>query len=288
MAQDLQFASSPSTESGGVRLWLSYHDYAKRLLLGEGANPWTTAVGFLQFFSQAQGLLKPEVAILDVKDLYKSWLDSDSQARTELAGKRRPMAALKTLLEAEAPRDLLREIITAVAFQLKGGTPLVLAIPSPRHWLWWAANEASGADIEVDADNAENAAVYLADYIRAFSELSIAGVLLVERPEQALEAETPLEAYRPIYNVAKHYRWPVGVRLPSTYASISVSPEDVRYVIGATPLSGSAPVLALDVSKPLWAGETIPDAGPGHIRFVEIPPGENPEKVLEFLGKIRG
>lgn len=291
MAQELTFASSLSDGSGGVRLWLDYHAYAKRLLIAEDANPWANAGTFLAFFSQAQGLLRPEAAILDVKDLYQSWLKSDAKAKTELAGKRRPMAALKYLFEAEAPRALLREIITAVSFQLKGSVPLVLSVPSPRHWLWWAVSESTGADMEVLADDAENAAVYLADFVRAFSDLSLSGVLLVERPHVALPEANPFVCYKPVFNVAKHYRWPVALRLPTAEIPEVIDASDVSLVIGSAPAAApstpSGMIWAVDVGGALWSGQDLPSLAAGQIFFVEIPADEIPEKVLEGLGTVR-
>ncbi len=287
MAKELIIASSQDAGSGGVRVWLNYHDYAKHLLAGDGGNPWASAGAFLAFFSQAQGLLRPDAAILDVKDLYLSWLATDAAARTELSGKRRTMAALKYLFEAEKPRALLREIITAVAFQLKDATPLVLSAPSPRQWFWLAAAQSSGADIDVSSDDAENAAVYLADFVRAFSDLPISGLVLEERAEAVISEPAPFTAYKPVFNVSKHYRWPVILRLPKSGGPYEFESSDLAMVIGAEPSTTPGLVWAVDASDALWSDQALPALSSGQILYIEIPAQEVPEKVLDYLVKAR-
>jgi hypothetical protein len=266
---------------------LKYHGYAKHLLAGDDGNPWANAGAFLAFFSQAQGLLRPSVAILDVRDLYLTWLKTDGAARTELSGKRRPMAAMKYLFEAEKPRALLREIITAVAFQLKDSTPLVLSLPSPRHWFWLAASQSTGADIDVSSDDAENAAVYLADFVRAFSDLPISGILLEERAEITITEQDAFTCYKPVFNVSKHYRWPVCLGLPKQGGAYQFDATDLTMVIGLDPVDVSGIIAAVDVSDAVWADSAVPVLSTGQILFVDIPTHEVPEKVLDTLNKVR-
>jgi hypothetical protein len=283
MAKELTFANG----SDGVRLWLNYHGYAKHLLAGDDGNPWASAGAFLAFFSQAQGLLRPSVAILDVRDMYLTWLKTDTAARTELSGKRRPMAAMKYVFEAEKPRALLREIISAVAFQLKDSTPLVLSVPSPRHWFWLAASQSSGADIDVSSDDAENAAVYLADFVRAFSDLPISGILLEERAEVTITEQDAFTCYKPVFNVSKHYRWPVCVRLPKQGGPYQFDATDIAMVIGAEPSNPTGIVWAVDVSDAAWSASSLPALSSEQILFIDIPTNEVPEKVLDTLNKVR-
>ncbi len=55
--------------------------------------------------------------------------------------------------------------------------------------------------------------MYMAGVLRAVSHLSVAGLLFEESAADAGTRPLELERYRPLFNVAKHYRWGVAVRL---------------------------------------------------------------------------
>ena len=51
---------------GSIRVWLKSSAYTRRLLLGAAGDPWISGAHYLAYFSQAHGLLKPDVAVLEV------------------------------------------------------------------------------------------------------------------------------------------------------------------------------------------------------------------------------
>ena len=68
--------------SGGEspRLWVNFNDYTKKLLLGESENPWDTPASYMAFYGQAHGLVKADVVVLDVWDLFQHWMEDDEKA----------------------------------------------------------------------------------------------------------------------------------------------------------------------------------------------------------------
>ncbi|MDP3288871.1 MAG: hypothetical protein Q8M64_11225, partial [Methyloversatilis sp.] len=134
----------PGQQGGsGLKVWLKSSAYTRRLLLGEDGDPWLSGARYLAYFSQAQGLLRPDVAVVEVGELFDSWLVRHPEVRAELGSKKRLSFPLRKLLEQDEPRALLAEIVEAVIANLRGQTPLVLAMPSPKHWLFHA-NELAG------------------------------------------------------------------------------------------------------------------------------------------------
>ena len=116
--------SLPGNGGSGLKVWLKASAYTRRLLLGEGGDPWQGAAQFLAYFSQAQGLLRPDVAVVEVGELFDAWLAHRPEVRAELGSKRRLSYPLRKLLEQEAPRQLLAEVVEAVIANLRGQTPL--------------------------------------------------------------------------------------------------------------------------------------------------------------------
>lgn len=271
----------------GLRLWLKSSAYSQRLLLGASGDPWASASQYLAYFSQAQGLLKPDVAVLEVGELFASWLARNPGLKPELAGKRKLSFPLRKLLEQEAPRQLLAEIVAAVLANLRGQVPLVLAMPSPRQWLH-QANQLAGRDaIEDDPDSIEDAAMYIADLARAVSVHAVGGLLLEEAVGDAAAGPTDLELYRPIINVAKHYRWPLAVRLGAAgvLANPALAEIDVLIGGGSRPEGGIAH--GREVSAELWGNGTLPSLAADQFYFVEVPRDEQPEHVLDCLARLR-
>ncbi|HEY9193218.1 MAG TPA: hypothetical protein VIO81_10105 [Methyloversatilis sp.] len=271
----------------GLKVWLKSSAYTRRLLLGEGGDPWVSGAQFLAYFSQAQGLLRPDVAVVEVGELFDSWLARHPEVCAEMGSKKRLSFPLRKLLEQDEPRLLLAEIVEAVLANLRGQTPLVLAMPSPKHWLYHANELAGRTDIELDPDGIEDAAMYMADLIRSVSAHPVGGILLEEHPDDASMGETDIERYRPLINVTRHYRWSIALRPQGDAVQASPALPDFDAVISPTirvPVPAST---GRDVSAALWGGEALPALEAGQFYFAEIPATQQPESVLENLARLR-
>lgn len=279
--------SLPGKGGSGLRVWLKASAYTRRLLLGEGGDPWQGAPQYLAYFSQAQGLLRPDVAVVEVGELFDSWLLRHPEVRAEMGAKRRLSFPLRKLLEQDEPRRLLAEVVEAVIANLRGQTPLVLAMPSPKHWLYHANLLAGRSNIELDPDGIEDAAMYMADLLRSVSSSPVGGVLLEEHPDDAAMGETELERYRPLINVAHHYRWSLALRPQG--AAVAASPVLAEFdAVLSAAIAAPQPVsTGVDVSAALWSGSPLPALSQAQFYFAEIPEAQRPEFVLESLARLR-
>ncbi|MDQ0507475.1 hypothetical protein [Xanthobacter agilis] len=264
----------------GLRVWLKTSGYARRLLLGEAGDPWESAASYLAFFNQAQGLLRPDVGVVEVGELYRSWLARHPALKAEMGSKKRAAFPLKRMLEEEGPRQLLAEVVEAVAASLRGQTPLVLALPSPRRWLAEAAALAGRDGIDIDADLIEDATMYMADLVRAVSGHPVGGLLL-EEGSDGVAAD--VGAYRTLVNIGRHYRWGVALR-----GAPDGTARDFDTIISAAPAGVGDLARGLDVSDALWSGLPLAALGAGQFYFAEIPESAQPEAVLQHLARLRG
>ncbi len=106
-----------------------------------------------------------------------------------MAAKSRTGYALRTLL---ADNDTNKAVLEfATVFAQTARQPVVLRIPSPMEWLI-GTHRFGGAEnlSDLAADDAENASMYVSDWLRAFAALPVAGLLLDNRSDQE-----PLHAY---------------------------------------------------------------------------------------------
>jgi hypothetical protein len=287
MSQRLADILPGQAGGSGLKVWLKSSAYTRRLLLGEGGDPWTGGAQYLAYFSQAQGLLRPDVAVVEVGELFDSWLARHPEVRAELGSKRRLSFPLRKLLEQDEPRLLLAEVVEAVLANLRGETPLVLAMPSPKHWLYHANEQAGRSDIELDPDGIEDAAMYVADLLRSVSAYPVGGVLLEEHPADARLGETDVERYRPLINVTRHYRWSIALRPTCNDTLASPTLAEFDAVVAPAGQASAAASTGTDISETLWRGGELPALQAGQFYFAEIPAGQDPESVLDSLARLR-
>ncbi|OIQ93506.1 hypothetical protein GALL_245710 [mine drainage metagenome] len=274
-----------SSGKAGIRVWLKLSGYARRLLLGEAGDPWLNAPGYLAYFSQAHGLLRPDVAVLDVNDLLHSWASRHPELIAEMASKKRVNFPLRKLLETEGPRKLLAEVLEAVAGCARGQASAVLAVPSPRSWLRLTNKMVGRDDASIEDDDIEDAAMYMADFLRSVSSSPVGGILLEDGLEPAKAGD--VERSRPITNVARHYRWGVVWHAKGDAEAISAIAWAVDGIISSSALAGVEKAVGLDVGEDLWSGGAIPQLAPGQFYFAEIPVAQKPETVLENIVRLR-
>jgi len=268
--------------AGGRGLWLDYGAYAARLLAG-GRVPWLDADAAGGWLRKAQSLLKSDVATLPVAAVVESWLSANPGLVAAMGAKQRTVYALKTLLADEPLRAHLAGLARVLRAGLSG-TPLVLALPGPRLWVGLAYAQAhSGAAAEVDSDAVDSAAAYVADFLRGFAEAGLDGLLLQESAQTEPAGAEDLQLYQAVLNVAAHYRWDVGLRLPQGQAALAA--QGLAYVLSPVAAAGVATGLCLPVE--FWSGAAAPAAPGGGFRYGEIPETANPESVLERLATLR-
>lgn len=265
-------------------LWLDDTDYSSQLLAG-GAVPWLDATACVAWRRKAQSLLKSGVIALPVARICEALLASDGGLRAAMAAKSRVGFPLKTLLSSEA----LRRHITDLLIGLRGSfsaLPLALVCPSPRAWVSDAYRFAfgGGAPTAVGEEAVDSATVQCADFLRAFATTGIDTVLLEESLDSVPQSAGEVEWYRSVLNVGQHYRWEVGLRLPSG-APFSDTMTDVAYLIA--PRSGKVACFGETIPAEYWSGASLDGSSKPDFRFAQIPPGLQPELVLDRLACLR-
>ena len=244
------------------------HDYAQSVFLQGKPVPWEEPMAYASFFSQAQGILKSDIALLCLDRFYAHRLETTSELRENMRAKTRTGYALRTLLgDADTTASVIE---LATVFSKTQRVPVVLQIPSPMQWLIRTHSFSGAADAtDLSADNAENASMYVADWLRGFAPLPLAAVLLDDRtgvpgPETV---SVPLATYSPVANVTDHYGWSLGLRRPDTIE------------INGTAVSGTV------IQSDFWLedDQALPA---GDFLLGEIPPTAVPEDVLTLISTL--
>ena len=277
MANELLDAIEAGITNQKPLVWLEAEAYGAEVVRNGKPFPWTNPTEFVSSYGQLQSLLKPGVAPLNLGNFLKAWLDANPVALSEMSGKKRVRVAIKRLLGMDEPRSIIREIVSALCESVS--QPVVLVLPTNGELINWANQKANNAQAqeltEIDIDSVS---VYLADFLRAFSGLNVAGVV-VQLPEGTALNPELLDLYSPIINVAKHYHWAFGVQV-SNPEEINDSDNVVDLVI-----SNHAAANGQVLDAGFWEGAEA--ARPEHgFYFGEVAAELKPEVVLERLATL--
>lgn len=212
MTQALRTHLESAHAHGKTMVCLRGDEFLSSALLNGKPVPWTQATEYVAAYGQLMALLKPDVAVFDVMAFFKAWLEENTHARAEMRGKNRVRFALKKLLAMEDPRELIREIIDGLLATLS--QPVFLLLPPNAEFVNWANMHANNtAERQISDFDVDTVSVYLADFLRIFSGLDVAGAI-IQLPEGESVGATTAELYSPIINVARHYRWSAGAVAP--------------------------------------------------------------------------
>jgi len=267
MAMDLASIVSGPPSGRDTAVVIDHQQYAQAVILRGQPVPWADPIAYARFLGQAQGLLMPDATLLDLGALYDHALAPNDALKSSLSARSRTGYALKTLLADEKTAGAALELASVVSQTSKA--PLVLQIPSPMLWLA-LTHQLSGAGTVADlsVDHAENAAMYVADWLRRLSKLPVTMLLLDERWTGT--GELPLvdsSTYTPVSNVTNHYRWALALRR-----------HDRVDILGSA-------VTGTVVPPDYWLSDAA-GAPSGDFLVAEIPADAVPETVLSQLAKL--
>jgi hypothetical protein len=266
-----------------VPLWIDAWRYGERLLNKGQPAPWDDVGMLASFTGRLQSLVSSDVFMVEVASFYDHWLQRHPALLQAMAEKRRLGYPLRTLLADQGAREELHQIVEALS-GIHGDVPLVLAMPSPRCWMALACCQARGlGSVEVNWDDAESAAMYLADYLRVFADCQLSGVLLRDLPGEGPADASEAARYQPVVNVARHYQWCV-VLDSGVEGGIEGCNEEGLLFLGS-PIGGLSALRVTDVDA---LPELPGDFGARYYCHVQVPEDGNPERVLECLQELRG
>lgn len=280
MANILLDTIEQHNQIGKPLVWLDADEYGRRVVLKGKPFPWNHPTEFVNSYGQIQSLLRAQVAPVYLGRFLRAWLNENPAALSEMSGKKRVRFAIKRLLGNEDQRQLIREIVSALCDSRS--EPVVLVLPPNAELINWANQMANGSDpvplSEIDIDSVS---VYLADYMRAFSGLNIAGVL-VELPEGTDISPQLLDLYSPIVNVTKHYRWALGMACSG--GALDDPERLLQFVVSDHAVDGVTGVVQ---GEAFWHGQEI-DWQPPNFVYARVPPEMSPELVLDRLAFLAG
>lgn len=270
----MSFSGALSGESPGLT-WVDADEYATGLL-GE-SPPWGAVDGLVAWQQRVTALIDTDVIAVKLDAVLEAQVTADESLVAKLAAKRRNPAPLRALLSSELVRAHLTDLVHSLgtAFSAKA---IVVVVPAPDDLVVAAYRWAfHGETPELDEDDVDSAAVYVADLLRAVSAERVDALVISPPGPDAVETSERADLYTPIAKVADHYRWPLGL-------GVEVVGAEPAFWLAAEPVYGSP--TGVMVSADFWSGAQAPPLSAG-FRLIRVPAGLQPESVLARLTELR-
>lgn len=252
-----------ASAAGGPVLCLDLTAYARRVF-GSGEPEWFDTPTLMAQLRQAQQGLRADWVLLPLLDWAAAWWPA---RRGGAEAGRSALRILKTRLEDPALRAALVDVLRALHGVI-GSARLALQLGSGAQWLAWAG------DSEADADDAEEALVYLAAMLHSLAGSGIAAVVVEQTGEQPEDLD---EHFAALTNAAHHHGWPCAL----CAAELSDVPAGFDALACRTPAAGEG----------LWLAENdwrdAPAAPAGTFIVARVPGDATPDTVLSRIAHWR-
>ncbi len=254
------------TPSGRRRpLLIDDADYSTAVVRQGTPIPWTETALAVGHFEQVRALLDPDALWVDVQRLLTAHTGARPDLVAAMGARTRTGYPLRTLLTNTEVLSACRETLETVAKTAR--RQLLLHLPSPASWLTSAHLIAGNPLDAVDADRADSASVYIAEWLGQLGTLPIALTLLDARDAPFSESLAP---YSAVANVASHFDW--------TLAMWNVDGIDTA--------AGNPSIGVL--RSEFWTEDAedaraVPEAD---VLVTSIPATASPEHVLDQLAKL--
>ncbi|WNG83419.1 hypothetical protein C6A86_007090 [Mycobacterium sp. ITM-2016-00316] len=253
-----------ATPSGrGRALLIDDADYSTAVIRQGSPIPWTDTTLATAHFDRVRALLDPDALWVDIRRLFVAHTDARTDLVTAMGARTRVGYPLRTLLTDADVLAASQEMLETVAKTAR--RQLLLHIPSPASWLSTAHEIAGNPLAEVDADRADSASMYIAEWLGQLGSLPVALILLDARNTPLAET---LADYTAVTNVSSHFDW-----TPAMWNDDGIDTADGHPSIGL-------------IGAEFWTGAadaTVPDAD---VLVTSIPASASPERVLDQLAKL--
>jgi hypothetical protein len=255
------FPGAPA--AGGPALCLDLTAYARQVF-GSGEPEWFDTPTLMAQLRQAQQSLRADWVLLPLLDWAAAWWPA---RRPGADAGRNPLRVLKTRLEDPALRAALVDVLRALHGVI-GRAGLALHLGSGAQWLAWAGDD------DADADDAEEALVYLAALLHSLAGSGIAAVVVEQTGEQPEDLD---EHFAALTNAAHHHGWPCAL----CAAEHSHAPAGFDALACRTPAAGQG----------LWHAETewtdTPASPAAPFIVARVPGDVTPDAVLSRIAHWR-
>ncbi|MBV1931798.1 MAG: hypothetical protein KUG71_08775 [Porticoccaceae bacterium] len=261
--------------------WLAFEDYARKVFGNDHEGWYREPMRYAAGLADANKVLDSQVVSFDFAAVFTAYAD--------LAADCEGSERVSAVLGDEGFRGFCKDAVGAMAHQLSAKVDVVLRLPSPSALLNFLGEDSGN----IDFDMLDDTATLLADLLRGFAELSIAGVVLVfslgDRDSDDVDLGDESEACEVLQGVAGHYDWVFALALETmdqaeVLSDLSVDLQLIS-ALSIAELAGQDAATGGGLGETFWQGGGLPAVN-GVCVYGEIPADLDPKVVVERVALL--
>jgi hypothetical protein len=257
--------------------WLSFEDYARKVFGNDHEGWYREPMRYATGLADANNVLGSQVVAFDFGRVIKAYVDPGAT----VGGSERVSA----ILGDDNFKAFCKDAIGAMTHQFSAKADVMLALPSPSALLI----ELGEDNTDIDFDMLDDTATLLADLLRGFAELEIAGLVLAfvdHFEESGVDLGDEGEACEVLQGVAGHYDWVFALSLESTELAerLEELTADIHLfaTFDADQLDNQGRPGGGGLNSDFWNGNALPPVV-GACLYGEVPASLDPKLVVERI-----
>ena len=253
--------------------WLTFEDYARTVFANNHPAWHSEPMRYAAGLADANKVLGSQVVSFDFGAVFAT--------HAGLAAHSEGVERIVALLNDAALKAFCADAIAAIAHQLSARVDVVLQLPSPSYLLVMLGEEAAN----IDFDMLDDAATALAELLRGFAELPIAGLVLAFT-DNGVDPGDEAEACEVLQGLAGHYDWLFALRLEcgDLAAGFDELTADIR-LIPTLGVSEPDDYLGGGLNDDFWTGTALPPTTRACL-YGDVPADLDPKLIVERVNSL--
>ena len=256
--------------------WLAFEDYARQVFANNHPAWHTEPMRYAAGLADANKVLGSQVVSFDFAAVFAT--------HGKLAAESEGVGRITALLDDAALKAFCADAIAAMAHQLSAKVDVVLQLPSPSALLISLGEDAAN----IDFDMLDDAATALAELLRGFAELAIAGVVIAFT-DNTVDRGDEGEACEVLQGLAGHYDWFFALRLESAELidGLADLEADIRLLptIDAVELDAQDGPTGGGLNCVFWQGGALSSVE-RICRYGDVPVDIDPKVIVERVASL--
>ncbi|RLA45709.1 MAG: hypothetical protein DRR04_07795 [Gammaproteobacteria bacterium] len=256
--------------------WLAFEDYAREVFANNHPAWHSEPMRYAAGLADANKVLGSQVVAFDFGAVFAthSGLAADSEG----------VDRITALLNDTTLNAFCGDAIAAMAHQLSDKVDVVLQLPSPSALLVML-----GEDVDnIDFDLLDDAVTVLADLLRDFAQLPVAGLVLAFS-DNGVDAGDESEACEVLQGLAAHYDWVFALRLESDDLTevLCELAADIRLIptLEIAQLSARENLTGGGLNTAFWSGDALSSISRACL-YGDVPANLDPRLIIERVASL--
>ena len=256
--------------------WLAFEAYAHKVFGNDHEGWYREPIRYAAGLADANKVLGSQVVTFDFGAVFKAY--------AELAADKDGSERVSAILGDDSFKTFCSDSIAAMTHQLSGKADVVLALPSPSTLLIALGEEVTN----IDFDMLDDTATLIADLLRGFAELQIAGLVL-SFTNNEVDPGDESEACEVLQGLAGHYDWVFALSLESSDLADGLDDlkADILLIaeLDAGQLSDQEPITGGALNIEFWNGSDLPPLERVCL-YGDVPVDIDPKIIVERIATL--